>query len=742
MRDIDRPIEPVLVESKLHAPRQRPGTVDRTALLSQLNSHPGPVLVVAPPGFGKSTLLAEWDQQDGRPFAWLSLDAGDNDPIVFWSNVTEAVRVIDPRFAADVEPAFRVPGTDLLRGVVPQLMNELGAIEGQIVLVLDDYQSITDPTCHRSVELLLERRPSNVGLVIATRSDPPFPLGRLRAGGDLLELRASELGFTRSETEGFLNEEMGLHLSGRALTALQERTEGWPAGLYLAYLSIRDATDPEGFVAEFGGSSRHIVDYLTEVVLDTLDRRSRDFLLETSILEQMSGPLCDAVTDHEGSSELLLELEHANHFLIALDDRREWYRYHRLFADLLHDELLRRAPDRVPELHRRASRWLASAGHLGSAIRHALAGGELEVASRLVAEHYLMTIEWGGFATVAGWLESFPREAVVGDARLSVVEAWVMSFLNRRDEAEWALQNAANADYEGPLPDGASSVEASAVLLRAGFPWGDVGRMKVAARRAFELEGRQDSMWSVTVHVQLGWALVLSGDFEAARPYLLHAARVAPVTGQWLNAFGAVCLLASVCLEAHELDEAERWARDGLQIAEDHGLSETAPGGWAYAAIGEVLARDGRIDQADHLLSRGVEQLRLGAQPLLLIQALLGLATVRRALGASADARAILAEARAMINDCADPGILAERLEVVAKGLSPAYRRLSGLGDLTDRELEVLRLLEKDLSKREIGSTLFLSYNTIHSHTRSIYRKLNASSRVDAIARARELGLL
>jgi LuxR family transcriptional regulator, maltose regulon positive regulatory protein len=712
------------------------------ALLDRLRSHVGPVLAVAPPGFGKSTLLAQWALHDERAFAWLSLDAGDNDPIVFWSYLTGAVRTIEPGFGTTVEPAFRVPGTDLLRGPIPQLLNEMGSIETPFVLVLDDYQSIVDPTCHRSVELLLEQKPANVGLVIASRADPALPLGRLRAGGELLELRASELCFTHEETRRFLIEEMGLGLTSTAVAALQERTEGWPAGLYLASLSIRDASDPEGFVTDFSGSSRHVVDYLTEVVLDTLDERSREFLLETSILDRMCGPVCDAVVGREDSSEFLVELEHANLFLVPLDDRREWYRYHRLFADLLHDGLLRREPGRVTELHRRASEWYASAGHVGWAIHHAIAGEELEVAGRLVSENYLTTIEWGGFATVAGWLAAFPREAVAGDARLSIVEAWVMSFLNRRDEAELALQNAANASYEGPLPDGASSIEASAVLLRAGFPWGDVGRMLIAARRAFEIEGRGDSMWSVTVHVQLGWALVLSGDFEAARPYLLHAARVAPVTGQWLNAFGALCLLAQVSLESHELDAAERWAREAVDVAEDHGLSETAPGGWAYAMLGEVLARDGQTDQADLLLRRGVEQLRSGAQPLLLIQSLLGLAAVRRALGASADARALLAEARTMLHDCTDPGVLAERTEVVARGLTPANRKHPGSDNLTDRELEVLRLLEKGLSKREIASRLFLSYNTIHSHSRSIYRKLNASSRVEAIARAGEQGLL
>jgi LuxR family maltose regulon positive regulatory protein len=281
------------------------------------------------------------------------------------------------------------------------------------------------------------------------------------------------------------------------------------------------------------------------------------------------------------------------------------------------------------------------------------------------------------------------------------------------------------------------------VLLRAGFPWGDVGRTLIAARRAFELEGRPDSMWSVTVHVQLGWALVLSGDFEPARPLLLHAAHAAPATGQWLNAFGAACLLARVCLEAQgQLDEAERWAREAVRVAEDHGLSDTAPAGWAYAMMGEVLTRGGQIAQADRLLSRGVEQLRSGAQPLLLIQALLELASVRRALGASGEARVLLAEAKSMIIECADPGILSERLEAVARGSIPGHRRIPASSTLTDREFDVLRLLEKGLSKREIAGTLFVSYNTVHSHARSIYRKLDGSSRAEVIARAKEQGLL
>jgi LuxR family maltose regulon positive regulatory protein len=269
----------------------------------------------------------------------------------------------------------------------------------------------------------------------------------MRVRGDFLELRAADLAFTDEETTRFLNGQLGLGLSIDDLIVLQERTEGWPAGLYLAYLSIRDTPDRAGFVRDFGGSNRHVVDYLTDVVVSGLDDPTRDFVLATSILERMCGPLCDAVAGRTGSDGLLVDLEHANLFLVPLDGRREWYRYHRLFADLLQDELRRRQPERLPGLHRRASEWLAASGDPGAAFTHAIAAGELEAATRLVAENYLLTLEWGGVETVAGWLEAFPRSVVVSDARLSIVEAWVMSFLTRRDEAEVALRNALLAGY-------------------------------------------------------------------------------------------------------------------------------------------------------------------------------------------------------------------------------------------------------------------------------------------------------
>jgi LuxR family transcriptional regulator, maltose regulon positive regulatory protein len=714
-------------------PEIRPQMIVRETLLQRLQQHDGPTVVVAPPGFGKSTLLASWARHDKRNFTWVTLEPADNDPVVLWSSIVGAVREVE----ADIEGAIR-PGMDLVAGPVPQLLNAIEACE-PLVFVLDDYHCITEPACHRTIEFLVEHAPPNLTFAVSSRTDPPLPLERMRAGGKLLDLTASELSFTLEEASRFLNDLLDLGLSTSAVEILHARTEGWPAGLYLAYLSLRESTDPDALIEAFDGSSHHVADYLSEVVLDSLDDATRDFLLATSILERLSGPLCDAVTGHRGSAQVLLELEHSNHFLIPLDDHRHWYRYHRLFAGQLTDALRRRDPDSLPALHRRAYAWFAEAGDHDAAIRHAIHAGDLEEATVFVCERYLPTIEWGGFSTVARWVESFPREWVDGDARLSIVEAWVMSFLNRRADAEAALEHAASTKYDGPLPDGATSLAASLALVRAGFPWDDVGEMLAAARRAYRLESRAESMWTVTVHVQLGWALCLSGRFEEARRYLEQGASRAPPSQQWLNAFGAHSCLAWVYLEANDPHAAEDHAREAIRILEEHDLDSVA-GGWGRAMLGAVLARRGRAREADELLAHGIRQLRT-AQPLSLIHAMLEHAVVRRSLGAHSDARALVSEAREMLRAFRDAGAVAERAEAVSRLVAHVSPPAAGT-DLTEREFDVLRLLEKGLSKREIGQTLFLSYNTIHSHARSIYRKLGASSREEAIAQARGRGLI
>jgi LuxR family maltose regulon positive regulatory protein len=732
----------VLVGTKVHAPPVRKGMVKRERLLEQLGAHAGPVLVAAPPGSGKTTLLSRWSQVDDRAFAWLTLEVDENDPFVFWRYVLEAIRTVEPFFGRALDGLLATPGTDILRIVVPRLLNELESLGTEITLVLDDYHVITNAECQASVQLFLQREPQNVRLVISTRTDPSLPLARLRASGELLQVRASDLALTLEESERLLNGELELGLSPAALSILHERTEGWPAGLYLAYLSLRDAPDREAFVSDFGGSMRLVVDYLTEVVLDTLDDSSRSFLLDTSILERMSGDLCDFVTGRYASAARLADLERANLFLVPLGDGHEWYRYHHLFGDLLRDELRRRSREREAALHARASEWLAGFGDLRHAIRHAIAAGELEAAVTLVSERYLQAMEWDGSVTVGGWIDEFPPQVVAADARLSIVHAWLMTLQNRRDDAELALEHALASGYQGAMPDGAGSVDASAALLRAGVPWGDVGAMLVAARRGFELEGHRDSPWRVTTHVQLGWALFLNGESEEARPLLEHAARIAPRSAQWMNACGALCLLAWVEMDAGRIERAEHLALQGRDIAVSHGLSETPVAGWLQATHGAILAERGRCDEAAELLDEAIPSMRTAAQPVLLIQALLTSARVRAALGSRAEARTLLDEARVLVGEFDDPGVLADQVERVAGDLAPVRREIDFGGAMTDREVEVLRLLEKGLAKREVAATLYVSYNTIHSHTRSIYRKLGTSTRPDAIERARELGIL
>jgi LuxR family maltose regulon positive regulatory protein len=699
------------------------------------------VLVVAPPGFGKTVLLTQWETLDSRPFAWVSLDRRDNDPLLLWNYLVAAIRRIEPGFASALEPALTSVGGTALDAIIPRILNELESSGREIVLVLDDYHWVTSPACHESIARLVEQGPPNAQLVVSSRSDPPLPFGRLRASGGLFELRAAELGFTEDETAE-LFEAFGLDLAPDSIATLQRRTEGWPAGLYLAFLAVRNVIDPTAALVEFGGSSRTVVDYLTEVVLQSETEEHRSFLLETSILERMCASLCDSVTARGESARVLTEIERANLFLVPLDEHREWFRYHHLFGELLRDELRRRDTDKELELHRRACAWFASAGFLDEAIQHAIAGGELDTAATLIATNWPAYLNAGRLATLTGWLEAFPRDVVRADARLCIVEAWMLVHVGSFEEAGQALAAARAAGYEGELPDGSGTVEESVTLARATWPWSDVGAMLAAARAACETESRRKSEWQPLAELNLGWALVLTGETDEAVAPLEHAAAVVPRHEQWIVAGDARCLLAKTCLATGDLAQAERWIGEALELARTHGFADLPHVGFYQVMLGALHARRGELELADHTLGLGLEQLRGHGDALLISEALLERALVRSALGARTEARAMLAEARATIESCPDPGILSQRVEEVARKLTPAHARANPDSELTERELEVLRLLAEGLTKPEVAAKLFLSYSTIHSHTKAIYRKLDGSSRDEVLERARELGVI
>jgi LuxR family maltose regulon positive regulatory protein len=698
------------------------------------------VAVIAPPGFGKTMLLAQWEEFDHRPFAWVSLDDRDNDPLVLWNYLVAAIGLVEPDFGSAVAPALGSAGGMALDAIVPRLLNELEATGREIVLVLDDYHSLTNPACHESIALIVERGPPNLQLVVSSRTDPPLRLARLRASGGLFELRVTDLGFTEAETAELFSGSYGLDLAPDSIATLQRRTEGWPAGLYLAFLSVRDASDRTAALAEFGGSSRHVVDYLTEVVLDSETEEHRAFLLETSILERMCAPLCDSVTGRGGSASILAEIEHANLFLVALDEHREWFRYHHLFAELLGDERRRRQRDVEPELHRRACAWFAAVGDVDAAIPHAIAGGDLSTAATLLATHWLTYANAGRLATLTGWLEALPRDFVRADARLCLIEAWLYGLVGEAEEATQALAAAREAGHEGELPDGSGTVEESAPLVRATFPWFDVGAMLAAARSAYETEGRRRSLWQPVAALDLGWALILAGESKEAVSPLEQTVVLAPRHEQWIVAADARCLLGAVSLLAGDLAGTEAWLEEALELARTHGFEDLPQVGMYHATVGALHARRGELELADHKLRLGLEQMQGEWDSLAIADALLERALVRKALGARTEARAMLAQARAIIESCPDPGIISQRAEQVARKLSPARANANSV--LTERELEVLRLLAAGLTEQQVAATLYVAYSTVHSHTKSIYRKLDAGSREEALNQAEESGLL
>ena len=401
-----------MLATKLHVPRPQPGFVTRRRLVDALGKGlaRGRVLVCAPAGFGKSALLADWARSSGQPVAWLGLDGGDSDPARFWRYAVAALDQAKPGLAGRMGPL----SPHSFKGLVTVLVNELAAAPGlgEVVLVLDDYHLVDSGLVHESVAFLLENLPPGLRVVVSGRADPPLPLARLRARGQLAELRAADLRFTGEEAAALLGEAAGSGVPGTAAAALVARTEGWAAGLQLAGLSLRGHADAAGFVAEFGGSHRFVLDYLADEVLDGQTDQVRAFLLETSVLGRMSGELCDAVTNGAGSQSMLEYIERAGLFLVPLDEVRGWWRYHHLFADLLRARLQAEQPGRVQALHRPAAAWCADHDLADDAVRHALAAGDATWAARLVERHVETLLGRSEGVTLRRWLSALPADRV------------------------------------------------------------------------------------------------------------------------------------------------------------------------------------------------------------------------------------------------------------------------------------------------------------------------------------------
>ena len=649
-----------LLATKLHVPRPQPGFVPRPRLVEALGEGlaRGLVVVCAPAGFGKTALLADWAGSGRRPVAWLSLDTADNDPARFWRHVVAALDRACPGIGERAGPLLGPPPSSF-DGLVTALINELAAQPGddQVLLVLDDYHLIDAQPVHAALTFLLEHLPAGLRLVLTSRSDPPLPLARLRARGQLAELRAGELRFTPDEAAALLREATGPGLPGAAVAALAARTEGWAAGLQLAALSLRGQPDPASFVAAFSGSHRYILDYLTGEVLEHQPEPVRTFLLETSVLERLSGGLCDAVTGRTDGQVMLEQVERAGLFLVPLDEVRGWWRYHHLFADLLRARLQQQQPGRVPALHRAAAAWSEAHGLADDAVRHALGAGDPVWAARLIEQHFDGIFLQGESATVQRWLSGLPAELVRARPRLCLAQAWMALVEGDVDAAAPPLDAAARAPagaadepFEPSAGRAASvlaNVPAAIALDHAFLAYlrGDAEGTAGFASQALAELGEGEWMLGLWIRSMRALAEWLRGRLADAERGFAAIVAGWQAAGERPLAASACHFLGQVQRAQGRLDAALGTYQQALEITALPGQAAMPAAGIGYVGMAEVAYQRGELDAALRHVTEGIARCRQVNWTQPLATGLATLAWIRHAKGDPAGALEAIGEA-------------------------------------------------------------------------------------------------
>ncbi|MGI8539886.1 MAG: LuxR C-terminal-related transcriptional regulator [Rubrobacteraceae bacterium] len=608
-----------ILATKLFAPPPRAEAVLRPRLTRRMNEGRKLTLVCAPAGYGKTTLVGEWAAEGDRPVAWLSLDEGDNDPTRFMTYLVAALRTVEEGVGEGVSGALRSVGPPSVEAMLTALLNEVSAAGRDLVLVLDDYHVIGAKAVGDALAFMLDHLPPRMRLVVATREDPNLPLARLRARNDLTELRAADLRFTRLEAAEFLEEAAGLDLSDGEVGALEARTEGWVSGLQLAAISMKGRDDTSNFIESFTGSHRFILDYLLEEVLHRQPERVRDFLLRTSVLDGMSGPLCDALTGRKDGRGMLEALERGNLFVVPLDDEREWYRYHHLFADALQARSMGERPERIPVLHRRASEWHEENGLMVDAIRHALAAGDFERAASLVEAEARAMLTMRCEETFLGWMRGMPEAVIRTRPILAVYYALALVSVDlesaeiRLRDAERSLadecsRSSANSDEYRSLP----GIISIARAYHAGA-MGDVSGSMEHARRAWELSPEDDHLWRGAAASLLGLSHWASGDLDDAYRFFADGMERLRKAGDTTQSITGAFLLANIRVAQGCLREAARIYEKALKTAGsrfDPGLLGVAD---LHVGMSELCYERGDIESATRHLRKCEELDERGA---------------------------------------------------------------------------------------------------------------------------------
>lgn len=751
------------LKTKLFPPPARSNHVKRQALLEKfaLTRQRGIActLVSAPAGFGKTTLVVDYARSSGLPFAWLALDEGDNDLLRFWRYIDTALVAIDSRIGEGMRSALYESQALAFQPIVTSLIDDILGIEKELILILDDYHVITNQAIHEGMTFLIDHLPSFFHLIIVTRADPPLPISRLRAQGQLIELRVADLRFTTDEASAFLNNSMKLDLLSSDVDALETRTEGWIVGLQLAALSMQDRVDKHQFIQSFTGSHNYVLEYLMDEVLSRQPESLQRFLYETSILPRMCAPLCNAVTGRIDSTDILSDLNRRNLFVTPLDGEHYWFRYHHLFTELLNVNLQRTRANDLPILHRRAAQWFQENNYVGDALRHALAIPDYPYASRLVVDNWRRIYHQGRLNTAVEWLDSLPSDFVRQSPPLGVAYCWTLFVRGDYDRIASYLDEITQV-FEQMVESGMLPKEhpeynivlQQVILLRA-----VVARNRGDVATAIEeieqllptVAGFQQTFGQMVVDMgytacysQMGYNYVAANDLDRAANYL---SRVSPHARRCGNIFAlahTTMELARISLLLGRLEQAEKICRYELALKEQPLYADYPAFCLVHLGLADVLREKKSWDEAEIHLRQGLEVAQKSGHVLYLAQGYLIATRLHHAQGKTTQTQEDLRHAEqiagAIHNHFLNEAISRTRREIEFK--SSPMQSLIEL--LSDRELEVLRLICAGKSNQEIADELFIALDTVKRHANNLYGKLGVKRRAQAINEARRLGLV
>jgi LuxR family maltose regulon positive regulatory protein len=733
------------VEAKIQLPVHRDGLIARTRLLEALAATPERVsliLVTAPAGYGKTTALSQWAAQDAREFAWVTVDEADGDPVRLAGHVALALHRIQP-----LDPAvFRaLAAGDRSRHLtaLSHIVTSLRSGNRPGVLVLDDVHELRNVAAMTFIRALATGLPAGFQLAVGSRLMPGF--GRLRSEDRCVEFGVEDLAFTKEEARAILAH-AGVDSSDDTVGTLLRRTEGWPAGVYLAARAIRTAQDSALAAGRLTGDDPYIADYFRDELLLRESPETVRFLIRTAPLDQMSGALCDHVLGRDDSAGRLAEAARRNLFVVPLDRRGEWYRYHRLVAEMLLSELRRREPGEQARVHRRAAEWYEQQSQPEKAIEHRLAGGDTLAAARLINRHARDFVAAGRLQTVRRWLDALGEDGLISYPPLAITAAWTLALIGDIHGAQSCLHAAEHGSFDGPLPDGSTSLTSAITVLRASLGALGVDRMLLDAKAATEYEP-PGSPWFPAAMAALGVAHALAGAGDAAVKELGLAARLGAQGRPPTAAVAAMAELSLLAVDRDDWPDAEEKAGHAVDLIETAGLEEHL-----FSILGYVAAARVAAHQGNHVAARRHTGtvLRMnttfspGVIPWLSVQVGIALAEVFLELGDFAAARLRAEEAARHLDGLLTEGTLRQQLSrVLARFAAESGNvRVTSAMTLTNAEMRVLQLLPTHLSLGQIGEELHISRNTVKAHLVAIRRKLQCSNRTEVVARGRDLGLL